>query len=103
MIVICITYHCHSLDTSVRGMSNSSTVSVLFIPNGESCQRAIIFTIELTGGQVLSPVFMNEDIIMGLVYKHTNVETVVVQNLDEKATLLVFPKGEEVEKICSTL
>ena len=40
---------------------------------------------------------------MGLVYEHMSVEPMVVQKLDAKATLLVYPKGEEVEKICSTL
>ena len=54
-------------------------------------------------GQALSPAFMNADIIAGMVYEHTNVEPMVVQKLDSKATLLVFPEGEEVEKICSTL
>ena len=38
------------------------------------------------------------DIIVGLVYQHMNVEPMVVQKLDTNATLVVFPEGEEVEK-----
>ena len=41
---------------------------------------------------------MNVDIIMGLLYEHMNIKPMVVQILDEKATLLVFPEGEEIEK-----
>ena len=41
---------------------------------------------------------MNVDIIVGLVYEHINMEPVVVQKLDAKGILLVFPEGEEVEK-----
>ena len=75
-----------------------------FNPNGESCQRTVIFTIELTTGQALSSVFMNASIIVGLVYEHMNMETMVVKILDAKATFCwFFPEGEEVEKICSTL
>ena len=84
-------------------MLTSSTVSVPIILTGESCQGTAIFTIELTRGQALSPTFMNDDIIVGLVYKHTNVEPVVVQKLYAKVTLLVFPEGKEVEKICRKL
>ena len=58
-------------------MSTSSTASVPLIPTGESCQRMVIFTIELTRGQALSPPFMNADIIVGLVY---GLEPVVVKN-----------------------
>ena len=79
------------------------TVHVPVIPTGESCQRTVILNIELTRGQALSPAFTNDDIIVGLVYEHTNVELVVVQKLDAKATLLIFPEGEEVGKICGTL
>ena len=35
---------------------------------------------------------MNADIILGLVYKHTDVEPMVVQKYNEKTTLLVFPR-----------
>ena len=42
--------------------------------------------------------FMNADIFAGLVYKHTNLEPMVVQKVDAKATLLVFPEGEELRK-----
>ena len=52
---------------------------------------------------MLSPVFQHADIIVRLAYVHTSMEPVVVQKLDAKATLLVFPEGEKVEKICSTL
>ena len=84
-------------------MSTSSTVSVPLILMWESCQRTVIFNIELTRRQALSPAFNNANVIGGLVYKHTNVVPVVAQKLDAKATLLVLPGGEEVEKICSTL
>ena len=70
---------------------------------GKSCQRTIIFTIELTRGQASSAAFMNDNIIAGLVYEYTNVEPMVVQTLGAKATMLAFPEGEEVDKICSTL
>ena len=49
-------------------MWTSLTISVPLIPTGESSQKAIIFTLELTRGQVLSPAFMNVSIITGLVY-----------------------------------
>ena len=88
---------------TVRKMSTSSTVSISLILTGESCQRTKIFTMELTREQALSPVFMNDNIIVGLVYKHMNMEPMVIQKLDAKATLLVIPEGEKVEKICSTL
>ena len=74
-------------------MSTSSTISVPLILTWESCQRTVIFTIELARGQALFPAFMNDDIIVGLVYKYKNVDAVVVQKLDVKATLLVFPEG----------
>ena len=80
-------------------MSISSTVSIPLIPTRESFQRTIIFAIELTRGQA----FMTDDIIAGLVYEHVNIEPMMVQKLDAKATLLVFPEGEEGENICSTL
>ena len=53
---------------------------------------------ELTRGQAVSPAFMNANIVVGIAYEHTDVEPVVVQKFDEKATLLVFPEGEEGEK-----
>ena len=84
-------------------MSTSSTVGVLLILNGESSQRAIFFMKELQRGQALSPVFINSEIIAGLVYEYTTVEPVVVQILDEKNTLLVFMESEDIEKICNTL
>ena len=84
-------------------MSTSSTVSVTSMPAGESCQRTLIFIIELRRGQVLSPGFMNANMFAGFVYEHMSMEPIVVHKLDAKATLLVFPEGEEVEKICNTL
>ena len=59
--------------------------------------------IELLRGQVLSLVFMNSDIIAGLVNEHMTVEPVVVQKPDDKNTLLVFTESEDIEKICNTL
>ena len=79
-------------------MLTFSSISVPLILTGESSPRAIIFTIELTKGQVLSPVFMNVDIIVGLVYEHMNVEPVVVQKHEEKATLLVFSEAKKLKK-----
>ena len=38
-----------------------------------------------------------------LVYKHTTVEPVVVQRLDDRNTLLVFAQGENIEKLCQKL
>ena len=84
-------------------MSTSSTVSVSLIPTGESCQSTVIFNVQLTRGQVLSPVFTNANVIVGLVHKHMNVGPMVVQKLDAKAMLLVFQEDEEFKKICSTL
>ena len=84
-------------------MLTSTTVSVTLIPTRESCQRTVIFTTELTRRQTLPPAFMNDDIIAGLVYEHMNVEPMIVQKLHAKAMLLVFPKSEEVERICNTL
>ena len=74
-------------------MLTLSTVSIPLIPIGERSQRAVIFMIELLRGQSFSPVSMNSDIITGLVYKHTTVEPVVVQKVDEKNTLLVFTES----------
>ena len=47
--------------------------------------------------------FTNQDIISGLVYKHTTIDSIVVQRMDERNTLLVFAEGENIEKLCSTL
>ena len=47
--------------------------------------------------------FTNPDIVPGLVYEHTTVETVVVQRLDDRNTLLVFAEGENIEKLCEKL
>ena len=57
----------------------------------------------LLRGQTLSPGLTNTDIINELIYEHTTVEPMVVQKLDEKTTLVVFPEGEKIEKICNTL
>ena len=84
-------------------MSTSSTISLTLIPTGKSSQRTVIFSTELTRHQMLSSAFTNADIIVGLVSKDTDMEPVMVQKLDAKATLQVFLEGEEVEKICSTL
>ena len=71
--------------------------------NWEGSRRVVIFTIKLPRGQLLSPGFMNPDIIGGLVYEHPTVEPMVVQRLDERNTLLVFVKGENIEKLCQML
>ena len=49
---------------------------------------------------MLSLVFMNSDIIAGLVYEHVTLWPVVVQKL-EKNALLVSTEGEYFEKICN--
>ena len=81
----------------------SSTESIPPIPIGESGRRVIVFTLELPRGQSLSPIFMNSDIIAGLVYEHTTVQLMVVQRLDERNTLLVFAEGENIKKLCQTV
>ena len=58
-------------------MSISSTIIIPLIPTGESSLRAIILTIELARGQVLSPAFTNADIIVEFVYKPINIKPVV--------------------------
>ena len=84
-------------------MSTSSTESIPLIPIRESSKWAVVFMIELPREQTLSPAFMNPDIIAGLVYEHTTIETMVVQRLDERNTLLIHAEGENIEKLCSTL
>ena len=84
-------------------MATSSTISVPSILIGESFQKTVIFNIELTRGPALSSAFLNADIVLGWVYKHMNMEPMVVQKLDAKTTLLVVQKCEEIEKICNTL
>ena len=42
--------------------------------------------------------FMNSDIIAGLVFEHMTGEPVVVQKLDGKNTLLVFTESEDIAK-----
>ena len=81
-------------------MSMSSTVSVPLILTSENCQRTVIFTIELTSGQVLSPAFTNENIIAGLVSEHGAHGGTKNRC---KCYITGFPEGEEVAKICSTL
>ena len=73
------------------------------IPIRESSRRVLIFTIKLPMRQLLSPAFMNPDIIAGLVYEHKTVELMVVQGLDERNHLLVFAEGENIEKLCQKL
>ena len=70
---------------------------------GESCQRAMIFNLELKQGQALSQAFMSLDIIGGLVFEHMSIEPVAVQKLDARATLLVFPEDVNVERIYTGL
>ena len=60
-------------------MLTSLTISIPLILTGESSPSALIFIMELTGRQALSPAFMNVDIIMGLVYKNMDVEPMVVE------------------------
>ena len=47
--------------------------------------------------------FTNSDIITGLVYEHMTIGPMVVQQLDERNTLLAFPGNEDIERICNTL
>ena len=83
--------------------STSSAASLSLILIVESSQKAVIFMMELLRGQVLSPEFMNSDIIAGLVYEHTIVEPVAIHNLDEKNTSLVFTESKDIENIHNTL
>ena len=61
--------------------------------------RVVVFMLELLRGQPLSSAFMNPEIMAGLMYERTTIEPMVVQRLDERNTLLVFAKGENIEKI----
>ena len=79
-------------------MSISSTESIYPIPIGESSKKAVVFMLELLSRQPFFSVFMNSDIIVGPMYEHTTVESMVVQRLDERNTLLVFAEGETIEK-----
>ena len=65
-------------------------MSVPLKPLGESSQKAVVFDVELKKVQVLSKVFINADIIVGLMFEHMNVKPSVVQKLDMKAILLIF-------------
>ena len=84
-------------------MATSSTMSVSLIPMGDSSQKAVVFDIKLKRGQTLSQMYMNPDIIMGLMFEHMNVKTLLVQKLDRRAILLIFQENEDVERICATL
>ena len=95
---IIVVYNAYCFITLNSEIDRMSTVSVPLILIGESSQRAIIFMIELLRGQALSPVFMNSDIIAGLVNEHMTTVSVVIQNLDEKNTLLVFTESEDTKK-----
>ena len=72
-------------------MSTSSTKSIPLISMRQSHQGVVIFNVELKMGQSLPQTFFCSDIIGGLVFGHTIVEPVLIQKLDTKATLLVFP------------
>ena len=77
-------------------MSTLLTDSIPQISIRESGRNVVIFTMELPRGQPLSPVFTNPDIVSGLVYEHTTVETVAVQRVDDRNTLLVFAESENI-------
>ena len=83
-------------------MLTSSTESILPIPIRESSRRVVVFTLDVPRVQPLSSAFMNPDIVVGLVYEHTAIESMVVQRLDERNTLLVFAE-KNIEKVCRTL
>ena len=69
----------------------------------ESGRKVVIFTIELLRGQLLSPVYTNLDIVAGLVYRHTTVEPVVVQRVDDGKTLQVLAENESIEELYQKL
>ena len=46
---------------------------------------------------------MSSDIIGGLVFVHMSRDPVLVQKLDVRATLLVFPEDMDVKRICTSL
>ena len=48
----------------------------------------------------MASLFPNLDIVVGLMYEHTTVESVVVQRVDERNTLLVFTEGENIDELC---
>ena len=80
-------------------MSTSLTESIPHNPSEESSRRVVVFTLELPRAQVLSPAFMNQDIVVGLVYENTTIELMFVQWLDEKNILLAFAEGENIENL----
>ena len=47
--------------------------------------------------------FRNSDIIVGLVFEYTSIKPVIIQKLDTRATLLVFPEDVDVKRISTTL
>ena len=59
--------------------------------------------LELPREQLLSPVFTNPDIVVGLVYEHTIIEPMVIQRLDKRNTLLVFSGGKNIEMLYQAL
>ena len=81
-LVVCITYCYQSLycklQLSYVMMSISSTMSVPLILMGDSSQKAVVFPAKLKRGHALSQVFMNPDIITGLVFQHMIVKPLVV-------------------------
>ena len=93
----------YSLNYEIVEMSTSSTVRISLILIGRSSQRVVVFMIELLKEQALSLALTNPDVITGLVYEHTTVEPMVVQNLDEKNIFVVFTEGEDIEKLCNAL
>ena len=84
-------------------MLTSSTESIPLIPIGESSRRVVVLMLELLREQPLSSAFTNPDIVVGLVYKHTTKQPLVIQRLDEENTLLVFAECEIIEKLCRPL
>ena len=84
-------------------MSTSTTNSIPPITIREGGGSGIIFTVKLPGGQPLSLVFTNPDIVAGLVSEYTTVEPVVVQRLGERNTLSVFAEGENIENLSQKL
>ena len=61
-----------------KKLLTSLNISIPLIPTEKSSPRAVVFKIELIMGQVLSPMFRNADIIVGLVSEYIDVEPTVV-------------------------
>ena len=98
IIVVYIPF-CLSLNSEIVKMSALSTVSIPLILIKESSKRVVFFMIKLMRGQALSPAFTNSGIITGLFNEHMTIELMVIQNLNEKITLLVITESKGIKNM----